>query len=481
MYNAIAQSKYECHCSEIEIDSAWAQSNGVSCFKIPANLIYNDETKGQKSLAVIRAKRTETSNFEPLVYLHGGPGIAVLDVAKKYLSSKAWTQIRKKHDIIMFDYSGTGHSGPYLCEDILPMFTEADKEAITDAEKKEKTKQLFMNCRDSLDIKKIDINAFTTFQMAADADAIRNALGIDKWNVYGVSYGSSVALSSMHHFSEHIKSVVLDSPFPPNAESFNFVSTLNETFHHMQEVINANPNTASQFPDIIADFSATAERLNKNPLMMDGNSFTGDDFASTVFYTFYKTKVVPLIPLALKAFAAGNDEMIKLWLSSLNFEGEYGKENDIHNLAIYCYECKPRNYQQTPEALARKYPYFASLANEYYMNLCRVFRPESPDASYYNPIESNLPTLVLNCEFDPGCPISYGQSAIENMTNATLVIVPNASHAGFIYNDCTINLVETFLGNPSKSIDTSCINAIEQVSFPTSNFEEELTKIANKK
>jgi Predicted hydrolases or acyltransferases (alpha/beta hydrolase superfamily) len=480
-YQINAQNVKECDCSTIGIDGSWAKENNVSCYTALINMIYNDPDKGTKEIAFIKAKSSENTDLDPILYLHGGPGNATLDVAQKYLSNPFWKKLREKHDIVMLDYPGNGFSGPYLCQDLEEAVAAVYASDLSELEQKEKNIQLHMDCRDSLQAKQIPINTFSTFQISADVDEIRKLLGIVKWNVYSVSYGTSVAISYMRNFEKSINQVVLDSPFPPNAKSFSFVSTMNETLNHMQTVINMDVKTAKAFPDIINDFATASERLNKKPLQMEGSVLSGDDFANIMLMTFYKTKLVPLIPLALKEFASGNDELLSKWVNSLYSKVEYGKENDFHNLAVYCYECKPRTYDQTPLALARKFPYLAALAEKDYMDICSTFRPEFPDSEFYEPIKTNLPTLVMSGEFDPGTPVSYGYNTIEKMTNAKFVIVPNASHSAATYNDCTMGMVKDFFDIPNASLNTDCVNRIEKLKFAISDLKTEMDKITGDK
>lgn len=476
-----AQNQFECHCSEIGLDTIWTKENHIKCFKIPVRQIYDDETKGIKKIAVIKAEKTKRSNLKPLLYLHGGPGISTLDNAKRYFESTNWKELRKKQDIIMMDYSGTGFSEPFLCENILDSISKLEKSTLSSMEKKEKIIQFHLDCRDSLEADNIDINTFTSVQMAADADAVRKSLKIDKWQIYGVSYGTLVALMYIRHFPESLDGVVLDSPFPPNAPYFDFVSTMDETLKHMQNRVSADPNIAAEFPDIISDFTQTSERLNQQPLKIQGQDFTGDDFAWAMLMTFYQTKTVKLIPLALKEFANGNDTILLKWLNILHSENRYGKPNDFQNKAISCYECKPRNYRDTPLALERKYPHLKSLSGKDFMETCTIFRPESPDESFYEPVESDIPVLVMSGEFDPGTPTSFALATTEKLSNASLVIVPNASHAAMHYNECTFQLVKKFFENPVKPLDTQCINEIEKIKFATTDLNGELEKLTIEK
>ncbi|MEZ4800067.1 MAG: alpha/beta fold hydrolase [Flavobacteriales bacterium] len=462
---------------ELGLDSNFVASNNISCYKFEIPLVYQKAESGTKEVAVIRAPRTGNIDHQPLLYLHGGPGVATIENAQKYLSARDFKRLREHHDIIMMDYSGTGYSGPYLCEDIWESIAALDLTNSDESTRLSQTIKYYQDCRDSLSVKGIDAEAFSSFQIAADAESVRTQLGISDWNIYSVSYGTMVALLYMRHFPSSLKSVVLDSPFPPNAKSFNFVKTLDETMNHLQAIIDQNPVTARQFPSIIDDFASIAARLNVHPLNIDGTPFTGNDFAETMLYTFYKSKVVPLIPLALHEFAKGNDDLLVEWVNSLHSDDEYGTLNEFHTQMIYCYECKPRRYEDTPAALSNAYPHLSSISGIDYIQICNAFRPESPDSDHYNPIKTDIPVLVLVGEFDPGTPKSYGEATIKEMSNATLIVVPNASHAAMHFNECTSNIVYTFLEGPNTPTNLNCIEEIQHIIFPTKNLADEMSKL----
>ena len=85
--------------------------------------------------------------------------------------------------------------------------------------KLEKDSYLLRN-RDRLLDEGIDFSRFTTTRNAADAIDLMRAMGFRQWDVYGVSYGTRVALEMMRAAPQHLRAVVLDSPYPPqvNAE-----------------------------------------------------------------------------------------------------------------------------------------------------------------------------------------------------------------------------------------------------------------------
>lgn len=470
----------QCSCSQIGIDIVWADSSNVSCYKIPVNQTYGNDKSGKGYIAAIRAKKTGTSSAEPLLYLHGGPGIATLDNAERYLNSSHWQALREDHDIIMFDYRGTGFSEPTLCEDMLDSLENFGKTNPSNEAYNSKEIELYMKCRTSLLEKNIDIQSFSSFQMAADADEVRHALNIKEWNVYGISYGTMVSLLYVRHFPEHLKSVVLDSPFPPNATSFDFIRTMNSALVNIQNNLKKDSIAAQLFPDVIENFARAAKRLNEKPAILDGVDFNGDDFANAMVAAFYKTDVVPLIPLALNEFANGNDSLLVTWVKALSSSRAYGKENAIQGATITCYECKPRTPEESPDSLEKEYPHLASLSMSNYLKLCDTFRPERPDEKFFEAVKSDLPVLVLVGAYDPGTPPFYGEAAVQSLANSTLIVVPNASHAAMHSSDCSFNIVKSFFQAPSLKPDLSCLKQLGRIEFATKNLKEELEKIKNK-
>ena len=109
---------YSCPCSKIGLDSLWADSNHVSCLLIPVPKNSKEPDSGNYYLAAVVAKSITETKESPLLYLHGGPGIATLGNLPFYLKSTTWKLLREQHDMVFFDYRGTGFSEPSLCNDL---------------------------------------------------------------------------------------------------------------------------------------------------------------------------------------------------------------------------------------------------------------------------------------------------------------------------------------------------------------------------
>lgn len=474
-------NQFQCKCSTIGIDSLWADTSTVLCYKIPVNQIYGNDKSGKLYLSAICAKKTGRSEHDPLLYLHGGPGLVTLDNAQRYLNDPYWQSLRENHDIIMFDYRGTGYSEPSICEDILDSLANFEKSNPSQDEYKLKKMELYLECSSKLTAKQIDLNGFTSFQMAADAEEIRKALQIQNWNLYGISYGTMVSLLYIRHFSESVKSAILDSPFPPNAPSFDFVRTMNSALQTIQIKVSENVLTNDKRKDVIENFKTIASRLDKEPAKFNGADFNGEDFANAMVSAFYKTDVVPLIPLALYEFAQGNDSLLQVFVDNMSSTEAYGKYNEIQSALITCFECKPRTSDETPESLESAYPHLASLSMADDIELCYSFRPERPDSSFYLPVKSDIPVLVMVGEYDPGTPPFYAEAAVEKLSNATLIVASNASHAVMYSSDCVFNTMKSFVEDPSIKPDLSCLQGVEEIKFITKDLKRELETIQSRK
>ena len=67
-------------------------------------------------------------------------------------------------------------------------------------------------CRDRLVKSGVDIDGYNTVEIAADVVALREALGYDKWIVWGFSYGGRVAQEVLRQDPDGVAALVLDSP-----------------------------------------------------------------------------------------------------------------------------------------------------------------------------------------------------------------------------------------------------------------------------
>lgn len=84
---------------------------------------------------------------KPVVFLHGGPGGGIDPIYRQYFDPSRWR-------VVLFDQRGCGKSRPYA-----------------------------------------ELRENTTWDLVADIEKLRQHLGIDRWFVFGGSWGSALALA----------------------------------------------------------------------------------------------------------------------------------------------------------------------------------------------------------------------------------------------------------------------------------------------
>src|SRR5262249_29867789 len=152
---------------------------------------------------------------------------------------------------------------------------------------------------------------------AADVNDIRLALGYDKIDLYGVSYGTRLALTVMRDFPDILRSVVLDSTVPVQADLYNDVArNAQRVFDLLFQSCAADRACNGAFPDLEDGFYQLVARLNAAPVTVQlkhpftGKSYdfliTGNRLVGALFETFYVTSFIPGLPRVIARARAGD-------------------------------------------------------------------------------------------------------------------------------------------------------------------------------
>ena len=184
-----------CHLGEIR--------SQVKCGKleVPENYQQPDKDKISINFAVLPA--IDDSEYKaPLMFLAGGPGQAAVELATGL--NHVFREVRKTRDIILVDQRGTGESSALSCD-----FEAVDNvySSLPDALNPQEVKDCVAQFKG-------DVTQYNSENAIRDFDAIRAALGHEKLNIYGGSYGTRAGLVFMRMFPESLESVVLDSVGP---------------------------------------------------------------------------------------------------------------------------------------------------------------------------------------------------------------------------------------------------------------------------
>jgi pimeloyl-ACP methyl ester carboxylesterase len=151
---------------------------------------------------VVKEVRADRATRPPVVALSGGPGQSALGWLGSYQADLG-TRILRSRDLLAFDARGTGRSGLLRCPELQRTPVPRDTAAAEAC-----ARELGENRR-----------FYTTIDQAEDIEAVRQALKAPKIALYGVSYGTKVALTYAQLHPDRVERLILDSVVPSDGSS----------------------------------------------------------------------------------------------------------------------------------------------------------------------------------------------------------------------------------------------------------------------
>src|SRR3954451_1063033 len=174
---------------------------GAQCGTIKAPLDRSGAVPGSVKLFFERDRVKDAAANSTIAVFPGGPGAATSTYGESFLSD--FGKHRGKHDLLLFDQRGTGRSDYLDCDLALtPTYYSPPSE---DGHLLGKTVQ---RCAKKLGRAR---GFYTTRETVADLEDVRQALGIDKFILYGVSYGTRDAMAYAQTYPDHVERMILDS------------------------------------------------------------------------------------------------------------------------------------------------------------------------------------------------------------------------------------------------------------------------------
>jgi pimeloyl-ACP methyl ester carboxylesterase len=213
-------------------------------------------------LSFVRFPATSGKKGSPIVYLAGGPGGSGVDAARGR-RFPLFMAMREFGDVIAFDQRGTGASNDApVCK---PQKAFPLDQLLTSESAGAFYRGLAQECVGFWKSKGVDIAGYTTVENAADVDELRKRLGAEKVTLWGISYGSHLALAYIKQFPKRVDRVVLssieglDETVKVPAETDAFIARL-------QKTIDLDPAAAQAYPDLAGTIRRVQKRLEEKPV-----------------------------------------------------------------------------------------------------------------------------------------------------------------------------------------------------------------------
>ena len=413
---------------------------------------------------------------DPLLYLSGGPGSSIVETATFQLS--LFEHFLAERDVIVFDQRGVGTSEPVLdCPEDTQVVFETLNQHLTEEERKRIQVEAMRACRDRLVQEGVDLTGYNTAENAADVRDLRNALGIPEWNIYGVSYGTRLAMATMRDHPEGIRSVILDSAFPPDVDFYpSIVPNAERAFGKLFDECAANPTCSGAYPDLESKLYEVAALLDENPGRTTVlNPFTrqthevvvtGDRLVDTVFNALYVKDFIPLLPELI--YDAGEYEFDTFEIIFGTILGQIDFGSTGMYFSVNCADEAPFSSQERVEASSRLHPRLAPfLEPDTLFDVCSFWGTNATPGLKEGGIPGHIPTLILAGEFDPITPPEWGRRAASVLAAGHLVEFPSAAHGVVNSSGCSLDITLEFLRSPDEQPDDSCVAELPLLGFKT--------------
>jgi pimeloyl-ACP methyl ester carboxylesterase len=399
---------------------------------------------------------------DPVLFLAGGPGQAATSLAWFAAASG----LRATRDIVLVDQRGTGESNGLDCRFYGP--PDDPQSYFTPFLPPDKVRA----CRDEL-ARRADLSQYTTAASVADLEAVRVALGREQVNLFGISYGTRLAMEYVRRHERRVRTVVLDGPVPPSlAMPQDFGRTAQASLDGVLAECLATAPCASAFPDIRRESREVFLRLQQAPAtvvvahpdsgIQGSVVLTRDHAAEAIRYMTYSSRAAADVPLVLHRAYAGDYRPLAEFLIRDRrtgvFEGLY--------LSITCTEDVPF---LAPDAAERDADtYLGAYRVREQRAACAAWpRGDAPDWRGI-PVTADVPVLLLSGALDPVTPPAHGAEIARTLRNSRHVTVPFAGHsrAGLAGLACVDAAVRTFVERADFSgVDAACASGVRRPGF----------------
>ena len=297
-----------------------------------------------------------------------------------------------------------------------------------------------------------DPTHYTTPVAMDDLDAVRAALGYDKINLWGGSYGTRAALVYMRRYPEHVRRVILDGAAPTDIKLTVHVGrdaqrALDLTFDRCE----ADEDCQARFGDSRRSFESLHARLAAtpeettflHPRTGEPQQLTIDDstLSTAVRTILYAPLLVAVLPLALDRAEQGSWEPLFAALLTI-LDGIDHAVADGMFLSVVCAEDVSQITDQERADLADNF--IGDTPVRVLVEACANWPHAKLPASYFEPIVESHPTMVLSGELDPVTPPSWGELVAGRLPNATHHVVKGIGH-GVSAIPCATSAIAEFL------------------------------------
>lgn len=419
--------------------------------------------------------------LDPIVRLDGGPGGPSLTAGRvaAYRAPETAT-LRTAADLIFFDQRGVGYSDAPFCRGIGQPFQFGLQ---VEPNGNDVQRAAIERCFADAAQEGIAVEGYTNWQNALDVRDIRRALGVERWNVFGISYGTELGQAVMRVDPDGTRAIVLDSVVPvdmvTNDTSLLLANSFRSSLDALDAMCAADRGCAQAFENgaISSRFMLAFESYRGNPLVIEGlgeavsrggrlvidESMAGD----ALFQAMYNSDVYASLPALLHALETRDETALRAYVEVLAppLDLAYGwGMSEVINCRAGFREAPDAPPPPGPDG-SGLLPYLSTVAN---YQACVAEIGTAPDPTVTS-LQSDVPTLVVMGAADPITPPYFANMVMPGLSKGQRLDYPHTGHGALLthFNTCGQHVIVEFFSDPLAQLSPDCISEIAAPDFLT--------------
>ena len=392
----------------------------------------------------VRFRSTNPNPGPPIVYLAGGPGgSGTLTSAGDRFD--VFQALRAVGDVIALDQRGVYLTQPYL---VCPDSWDHPLDRPTTVESLREASQQFRAACFAYWSDSVDVRAYNTRESASDVDALRKALGVEKLVLWGMSYGTHLALAYIRQFPDHVAAAMLAGTEGPD-HTYKLPANIDRILLRVDSAMQADPRIRAIAPNFLEELRSMIARLDSAPARL---SFVdrqtkdsvhvilgADDLRRGVFSELGEREDIVRFPARIIPIVRGDLSAI----APLVARSRLGIRELAMTVAMDCASsASPARLalidSQAATALLR------DAANIDIRSKCASWPAAELGDGFREPVRSDAPVLFISGTLDIKTPPSNAEEVRQGFPNSHHLIIDGASHDDDLFVSSPL-ILETML------------------------------------
>ena len=405
---------------------------------------------------VVLEAMSDSTVRDAVILLPGGPGQPFTPGMVPI--SRGMPAVRAHRDIVLVDVRGVGRSGRLDCGVPFPGGVRSRFGTMFPLDHA-------AACSDSLS-RRARLDRYTTASSVDDLEGLRQWLGVPQWNLNGGSYGTRVAQVYMRRHPASVRTAVLNGVGPISEPIYvTHAFLLQRALDRLVEECDTDAACDAAYPTLADDVTRLLDRFAAGPVRLELDStsveFSRGDLAYALRGLLYgRGRDVPR--LVTEAAAGDVTPLAEYYLERVGWVGDPDGEAGYHFTVLCAEDIAPLTDGDVAEATRNTF--MGDHLINGYRSVCRQWPYARLPRSHWEPVVSDVPTLLLSGARDPVTPPEGAETVMATLSRSVHVVVPNGGHG--VGGPCIQAMITRLIDTGSlEGMDTSCIQQAPPTQF----------------